>query len=162
MTDRESERRLNELEALRVELGLSTSRDGLILDSFAGQGAAPITVDIGGEDLVVWVPPTAKLTVRQRFKELARHEKRRAAEAGNAANTSQLVGGSMGAALASAGVIALATATGPLALAALIATGVGGVIAAGGFLAGHWMNTKKFKHEERMEKFLELVEELKP
>ena len=64
--------------------------------------------------------------------------------------------------MASAGVIALATATGPLALAAVIATGVGGVIAAGGFLAGHWMNIKKFQHEERMEKFLELVEELKP
>jgi len=162
VTGRESDRRQKELEALRIELGLPTLKGTLVPVAPIGQGVAPITVDIGGEDMVVWVPPTAKLTIRQRFKELARHEKRRAAEAGNAANTSQLVGGSIGGALASAGVIALATATGPLALAAVIATGVGGVIAAGGFLAGHWMNIKKFQHEERMEKFLELVEELKP
>jgi len=79
-----------------MELGLPTSTGAMVPVAPAGQGGAPITVDIGGEDIVVWVPPSAKLTIRQRFKELARHEKRRAAEAGNAANTSQLVGGSIG------------------------------------------------------------------
>jgi lysozyme family protein len=118
-------------------------------------------LDYQGDELNVWVPPEAKHTFRQRFKLLARHEKRRAADAGNAANTSQLLGGSIGGALATSGVIALATASGPLAIAAVIATGVGALIAAGGLLAGHWMNKKKYLHEERLERYLEVVEELK-
>nr|WP_294555636.1 hypothetical protein [uncultured Rhodopila sp.] len=93
--------------------------------------------------------------------ELARREKRRAANAGNAANTSQLIGGGIGGALATSGVIALATASGPLAFAAVLATGVGSLIAADGLMAGHWMNQKKFAHEERKERCSEFAEEMK-
>ncbi len=58
--------------------------------------------------------------------------------------------------------IALATASGPLAVAAVIATIMGAVIASAGLIAGHWMNRKKFEHEERMEYYTEVAEELKP
>jgi hypothetical protein len=56
--------------------------------------------------------------------------------------------------------LALATATGPLGFAAVIATGVGSLIAAGGIVAGHWMSKKKFEHEGRMERYAELAKDL--
>lgn len=118
-------------------------------------------LDVGGQDLVVWVPPAGKHAFRQLYKDAARREKRRAADAGNAANTSQLVGGGIGCALATSGVVALATASAPLALPAIIATGVAILIGASGLIAGHWMNKRKFAHEELMERYSETAEELK-
>ena len=112
----------------------------------------PLSEAYGDQSLTVVVPPAGKHTFRQQFRELARREKRRAADAGNAANTSQLLGASIGGALATSGVIALATASGPLAIAAVVATGVGSLIAAFGLMAGHWINQRKFSHEERMER----------
>jgi hypothetical protein len=151
---------LEEPDELRVELGLSPSPAGLPIPS-TGQQVVPVTIDLGGRDLTIWVPPAGKHLFRQRFRELARREKRRAADAGNAANTCQIIASGVGGAIAASGVIALATAAGPLALAAIVATVVGSVTAAGGLLAGHWMNKKKFIHEERMERYSEIVEELK-
>jgi len=149
-----------ELDILSAQLGLpplSSSSLAVVPPS----SATPLTLNIDGQEISVLVPAAAKQAFRQRFKELARREKRRAANAGNAANTSILVGGSIGGPLATSGVIALATSTGPLAVAAIIATGVGGLIALSGLMMGHWMNRKKFAHEERLERYLEVVEEMK-
>jgi hypothetical protein len=143
-----------------VELGLTPTPAGLPVPITTGQQLIPLTLDLEGRDITVWVPPSARYTFRQ-FRELARREKCRAADAGNAANTSQIIASGVGGALAAGGVIALATATGPLALAAVAATVFGALTAACGLLAGHSMNKKKFAHEERMERYLEIAEEMK-
>ena len=123
--------------------------------------ATPISLSVSGESITVWITPSARPFFRQRFKELARIEKRRAADAGNAANTSQLVAGGFGAALATGGLIALATAAGPIAAAAVVATGAGAIVAAVGLIAGHAMNEKKFEHEQRMDYYSDIAEDLK-
>ena len=150
----------NETEALRAELGLSpvqaASRSLVSVPE-----TTLLSVDLAGMDLTVNVPAASKPAFRRRFKEWARREKRRAADAGNAANTSQLCGGSIGGALATSGVVALATAAGPMPLAAILATGAGALIAAAGLIAGHWMSQRRFEHEERMERYLDLAEEMK-
>lgn len=180
MDSSDEKRLIQELVTLRTSLGLqapqnfalpmpspSETHSPVIVSNvtlpvtFPSEMSALVTLNTDAGEVTVWVPPEGKLLFRKKFKELARHEKRRAANAGNAANTSQLVGGSIGGALATSGVIALATASGPLAIAAVIATGVGSVIAAFGILAGHWMNKKKYDHEERMERYEEIAEDLK-
>ena len=160
MSDSEDERTATELEALRSELGLGGLQIASLPSVWQPRDVIPITLDVDGNQMSVWVPPAAKHAYRQKFRELARREKRRAADAGNAANTSQLIGGSIGGALATSGVIALATATGPMAIAAVIATCLGATIAVFGLAAGHWMNGKKFELEERMERYAALGEEL--
>src|SRR3954464_2260744 len=130
--------RRTDLETLRLELGLVPTSTSSLPMVIPPQNVVPITVDFGGEDISVWVPPQAKHSYRQKFRELARREKRRAANAGNAANTSQLIGGGIGGTLATGGVIALVSASAPLALPAIIATGIGVAIAGIGLMAGHW------------------------
>jgi len=161
MNESEGGPKRTELALLRAELGLPPLSLSPVPVTAPVANVTLVTLELGGQEISVWVPPEAKHAYRQKFKELARREKRRAADAGNAANTSQLIGGGIGGALATSGVIALATASGPLALAAVIATGVGAAIAVGGLMAGHWMNKRKFAHEERLDLYLELIEEMK-
>ncbi len=161
MSESDDGRWRREVEALRVELGLPPLSTSSLPAVAPEHEITPLTLDLDGSEFAVWVPPAAKYAYRRKFLELARREKRRAANAGNAANTSQLIGGGIGGALATSGVIALATASGPLAFAAVLATGVGSLIAADGLMAGHWMNQKKFAHEERKERCSEFAEEMK-
>lgn len=161
MNESEGRPKRTDLALLGAELGLPPLYVSSLPATAPPANVKRVTLEVGGEEISVWVPPEAKQAYRQKFKELARREKRRAADAGNAANTSQLIGGGIGGALATSGVIALATASGPLALAAVLATGVGAAIAVARLMAGHWMNKKRFAHEERLEPYLELIEEMK-
>jgi Flp pilus assembly protein TadB len=121
----------------------------------------PVTLDIDGLVISVLVPTSATHTVRQTFKELARREKRRAADAGNAASTGLLVCGSIGAPLATSGIVALATSSSHWAVADIVVTGFGGLIALAGLIWSRRMNNKKFTHEERLERYLEVIEDMK-
>jgi len=120
-----------------------------------------MTLYVGDAEITVWVPEPAKPAYRQKFTEAARREKRRAAEAGNAANTSQLVGGGSGIAMAAPCLIALLSASGPASIALVAVTVAGVIIAGAGFLAGHWMNKKKFAHEENADRYVEYAEVMK-
>jgi len=150
-----------DLQALWAKLGLPQLSISSSPLGIPPAHVTPLTLNIDGLEISVLVPDAAKQAYRQTFKVLARREKRRAADAGNAANTSILVCGSLGAPLATSGVIALSTSPGPPAILAILATGTGGLIALGGLFWAHWMNKKKFAHEERLEQYLEVVEEMK-
>jgi len=71
------------------------------------------------------------------------------------------VGGGSGIAIAAPGLIALLSATGPVSIALLAVTVAGVIMAGAGFLAGHWMNKKKFAHEETADRLLEYAEVMK-
>lgn len=144
------------IDALRASLGVSMPG----AEHASSWGTVPLPLDVGESNIVAHVPPQGRPALRHHFKDLYRREKRRAADAGNAANTTQILASSGGAALTVGGIIALITTTGPMLAAAAIATGFGVVVTAAGLVACHWMNRKKFLHEERMEQYLDLAEEL--
>ncbi len=153
-----------DLEALRINLNLRSltpSTSGNSLSSPQMVQSAPIVLQMGDDQLPMIIPTEARSVFRQRFKDLGRREKRRAADAGNAASTSQQIGGSVGAALATGGLVALATASGPLAIAAIFATAAGSLVAIGGFAVGHALNKRKSDHEERMDRYNDIAEDLR-
>ncbi|WP_204165423.1 hypothetical protein [Methylobacterium sp. 17Sr1-1] len=122
---------------------------------------APVVLEIDDETITVFVPVAEKHSLRQRFRALARREKRRAADAGNAAQTAQQIGIGIGGTLGTGGLIALATATGPLTAAGILATVAGVIIAAVGLVASHEMNSRKLAHQEWAEEYQEKVEDLR-
>lgn len=150
-----------DLEALRITLSAAPSTLGNSLPSTQSKQNGFIVLQMGDDQLPMIIPIQAKSVFRQRFKNLGRREKRRAAEAGNSASTSQQIGGSVGAALATGGIVALATASGPLAIAAIFATAAGALVAIGGFAAGHSLNKRKSDHEEKMYRYNDLAEDLR-
>lgn len=121
----------------------------------------PLTLELGDRAITLNIAPNDKPLVRQHLKDLVRKEKRRAAQAGNAANTAQQIGVGIGSALAVAGGVAMLTVAAPLVLGAAVATGVGAILAIGGLGTGHWMNGKKFEHEEKIDRFNDALEDLK-
>ncbi|MBO0902485.1 hypothetical protein [Jiella sonneratiae] len=106
------------------------------------------------------VEPVDKPMLRQRLRELARREKRRANSAGNAAQTAQQVGIGIGGALAAGGGVAMATVASPFVLGAAVVTATGAGILMLGLGISHWMNAKKFAHEEKVDRYQDAVEEL--
>jgi hypothetical protein len=173
-------RSIQRVGSAKAELGLTPSAEGLPapmptgnqlvpvtadvnlpLPLLTGQQLVPLTADLDGIDVTVWIPPQGRRAFRQRFTEFARRENAKLQKLAMLRTHRRSSPAGVGGAIAASGVIALATASGPLALAAVAATVVGSLTAAVGLLLGHLMNKKKFVHEERMDRYLEAVEELK-
>jgi len=65
---------------------------------------------------------------------------------------------SPGITVAAGGLVALATA--PLSAAVIAVTAAGFAVAGAGLFAGHWMNKKKFAHEENADRYSEHAREM--
>jgi len=150
-----------EFEALRARLGLARLSPSTLNTVISLAGVKTLTLEVNGLDIPVLIPAEAQQALGQKFKALAREEKRGAADAGNAANTALLVCGSIGGPLGTGGIVAIMTTSGHVTFAAIAVTAIGGFIALVGLIRARVMSKRKFAHEERLERYVEVIEELK-
>lgn len=114
----------------------------------------------GGHPVLLNVSPSQRGRLRLEMQSLARNEKRKVSSAANTGETSKIIGG-LGAAVATAGTIALATATLPATLPALAITGFGYLVAVGGIWVRHRVMELSYWHQEQQDAYTDVVAELR-
>lgn len=123
--------------------------------------ALPFVIEVDGNEITVKLSAADVSRLKRHLKQSVRREKRRAANASSAANVAQQIGIGIGGGLFVAGGIAMITVSAPLLLAAAVATGVGAVVTAAGVASSHLMNGRKHEYEEKVERYEDMLEELK-
>lgn len=98
--------------------------------------------------------------MRMQMQALGRKEKRKVSSAANKGETAKLISG-LGAAVATAGSVALVTATLPATLPAIAVTAFGYLVAAGGIWVRHRVMELSYRHQEQQEAYADAASELK-
>lgn len=119
-----------------------------------------LMIPVGDAFVPMEIPQHLRPAARQEFKRLARDEKARATVAGNRATLLYTLGGTVGGAMATGGLIALATASGPIGWAGIAVAGIGSITTAAGVWFGHVQSNIKAIYEKRAETYRDLAEEL--
>lgn len=117
-------------------------------------------VPVGDSEFPVYIPAPLRPTARRQFKRDARTAQRKARIAGNQATLAYTLGGTIGGALVTGGLVAVVTASGPVGLAGIVVIGIGAIISTGGIWVAHKISNIRARYEELSDNFRDLAGEL--